>query len=189
MPARRPKKTTPRRTAFVPRGLFVGALATASVIPLVACGGSVQGSGDPDTGIVFGVAKQGFEAGTNDAGTDTGIVFTVAACSFDGDICNPVAACGFDGSPCFVADAGFTDASVADVGFSDGGSFDGPSVAADAFGFDGDQGDVIFTVAACSFDGSVGICGTGTGTGEGNGTGTGTGGGNGTGGGSGTGGS
>jgi hypothetical protein len=129
-------KPTPKtkKTAFVPRSLFMKALAASSVIPFCACGGSVGGppaegvaamafdggrdsNGDQPDGTIYGVARFAF-----DSGIDTGIIGTVAACCFDATF------------------------GVAADAFSDS-TF---GVAADAF-----APDVIFTVAACCFDASV----------------------------------
>jgi hypothetical protein len=96
-----------KKTAFVPRGLFVGALAAVSVVPICACGGSLAGSQDGGSdSAVFGVAtdayassdRQAFHDGVAlvfaDASSDadSGQFFGVAVCCFD------VAACCFDGS-------------------------------------------------------------------------------------------
>lgn len=122
-----------KNTAFVPRGLFVGALAATSVIPLCACGGTVAAGAGKDAGsdsvirgvaqvgfdgAVYGVARVGFDGAYGvavqafDAGQDSSITFTVAACCFD---------------------AGFPDATV--------------GVAVDAF-----VPDVILGVARVAFD-------------------------------------
>jgi hypothetical protein len=154
MPARRPKMTAQRKTAFVPRGLFLGALASTSVIPLVACGGSVAQPVQTVAACAFdgdpcpSVARGAFEAGPGDGGVaegstqDTGITFTVAACAFDGS-CEPPPDASLG-----VADVAFKDATL---GVADGafGVADGAfGVAIDAF-----TPDVIFTVGACAFDG------------------------------------
>jgi hypothetical protein len=140
-------RKTRKKTAFVPRIIFQAATAAAVVVvPVCAtgCGGISLGP-IPDAGadilatvacISCGVADVGFDGG--DGGSD--VVFTVAACGFDGEVCG-VAACGFDGSPCEpldagVADVGFTDGGVADVGFTDGPF----GVAIDAFGGDTGEG-------------------------------------------------
>jgi hypothetical protein len=116
------KPVSKKKTAFVPRGLFVRALATAGVIPLCACGGVVAGThGDGGTA---GVAADAFVASDRpvlgvavfigDAG-DGGLIATVAACCFDATL--------------GVADASF-------------------GVALDAFG----GSDVIFSVGVQAFD-------------------------------------
>jgi hypothetical protein len=136
-PGSKPSPKT-KKTAFVPRSLFLKALAASSVIPLCACGGSVANPpagggvaamafdagydanrGYPDS-TVYGVAQRAF-----DSGIDTSIIGTVAACCFDAT---------FD-----VAVQGFSDAGDATFG-----------VAADAF-----SPDVGFIVAHAGFDGSL----------------------------------
>ena len=78
-PTKLPKKL--KKTAFVPRGLFVGAIAATSVVPLCACGGSVTsgGTGGKDAASdtrAVGVARVGFD----------GAVFGVAQLAFDSSV-------------------------------------------------------------------------------------------------------
>jgi hypothetical protein len=135
----KPRSKKLKKTAFVPRGLFVGALAAASVIPLCACGGTVEGgSNDGGGGLhadvarqafdgqTFGVAIQGFEGGLD-------VIFTVACQCFDA---------GMDGP----TDAMF----IADVAISAFDGSDGQFGVADrAFGGD----DAPMSVANKAFDG------------------------------------
>jgi hypothetical protein len=147
MRAPRPKKR--KKTAFVPRSLFLSAIATTSVIPLCACGGSIAqpeysvGAAFVDSGVspdakrdveVFTVAQAAF-----DSGTDTSFIGTVAACCFDATF--DVATTAFDAG----VDA-TTDATV-----------DGNGFLVAATGFDGsapDAGDsgLGFTVGSAAFD-------------------------------------
>jgi hypothetical protein len=122
----KPRSKKLKKTAFVPRGLFVGALTAASVIPVCACGGSVANSQDGgnshDTGVMLhaDVAAQGFDGRmvmgvamrAFDAGTD-------AMLGSDGPA---VAVIGFDGSDgqFGVAVDAFGGADVASMAF-DGG--------------------------------------------------------------------
>jgi hypothetical protein len=150
MPAPRTKKL--KKTSFVPRGLFVGAIATG-VIPLCACGGSVAQAltvakmafdgGDGDAGLSDAVAAIGFDTGVFtvaqqafDAGEDTGIGFTVAACCFDASV--------------GVADAAFGVAADAFVP-------DSPILGVAMVGFDGgpdaSDGGLIIGVPPVAFDG------------------------------------
>jgi len=108
MPSRRAKK----RMVFVPQGLFVGALATASVIPVCACGGSTASSGDAGIhdahftpgadvaahafGDVHSVAMRAFDGGSEGGPTDAMLVGDVAIAAFDGSA--GVAADAFGGS-------------------------------------------------------------------------------------------
>ena len=140
MRSNRPTKKKTKKTAFVPRNLFLGALATASVIPLVACGGSVAGASDAGHGV--GVARDAFVQRGPDAE-----MFTVAQVfadgsgfpPFDGGIGPSVAACCFDAS-----------FGVADGAF--GVAFDAFAPPPDAtFGV----ADASFGVGAPAFDGSV----------------------------------
>ena len=119
MPAAARNKT--RKTAFVPRSLFLGVLATTTVIPLCACGGAIARGQDDggkthssgldgaigvaidafagQDGPLFTVAAQAFDAGL-DAGIDTGLIATVAACCFDATF--GVAADAFGGEDVFL---------------------------------------------------------------------------------------
>jgi hypothetical protein len=122
MPATRSKKL--KKTSFVPRGLFMGAIATTSVVPLCACGGSVEqaqfsvaamafDSGrQPDAGRDVGTFSVG--AAAFDGGFDTGIIGTVAACCFDATF--DVATMAFDGGPDATVDAP-TDSAPDTTGF------------------------------------------------------------------------
>jgi len=146
MRSNRPTKKKTKKTAFVPRNLFLGALATASVIPLVACGGSVAGASD--AGHAVGVAGGGF--GVADGAfvrRPDAPIYTVAQVfadasnppPFDGGIGPSVAACCFDAS-----------FGVADGAF--GVAFDAFAPPPDAtFGV----ADASFGVGAPAFDGSV----------------------------------
>jgi hypothetical protein len=125
-----------KKTAFVPRSVFLTVLATTSVVPLVACGGSVGGGGGADSGtdarargvaadafVGVGVAFRGFDA-----------VATVARVGFDGAF--GVAADAFSG----VADVAFQSDALLGVAM---------------VGFDAGMDAPLATVAACCFDASL----------------------------------
>jgi len=149
MPAPRPKKM--KKTAFVPRSLFLSAIATTSVIPLCACGGQVGNGGTGPSGVAGMAFDSGApqDAGSDvevftvgaaafDSGFDTGIIGTVAACCFDARF--DVATSAFDGGQ----DA-TTDAAIDGNGFI---------VAANGFDGSADSGDsgLGFTVGSTAFD-------------------------------------
>jgi hypothetical protein len=128
-----------RKTAFVPRGIFVSALASASVIPLCACGGSVTSGGGRDAGgsdtmLYADVARQGFDAGADR------LVATVAYCCFDGAF--GVAADAFG-----VADAAFG------VALDAFGGSDSPIQGVAVQAFDASDTGLIHGVPPVAFDG------------------------------------
>jgi hypothetical protein len=91
-------KKSRKKTAFVPQGLFLTALAATSVIPVCACGGSVTGNGSLDGGSLDGrahgvatdaflhadVATQAFDARSDHAAPGDALEEGVALQAFDG---------------------------------------------------------------------------------------------------------
>ena len=138
-------KKTRKKTAFVPRTIFLTALGSASVIPLCACGGQV---GPPHLTVQpEGVALIAFDGGDGGKKHGDASVSGVAADAFRSDA---VAFLGFDGGVAVIA----FDGGQGDTGQGDAGSGDAQlGVAADAFSNDGP----ILGVACIGFDG--GPCG------------------------------
>jgi hypothetical protein len=131
----RPKKS--KKTAFVPRSVFLTVLATTSVVPLVACGGSVGGGGSG--------ADSGTDARAQGVAADAFVGVGVAFRGFDAVA--TVARVGFDGAFGVATDAF---AGVADVAFRSDALL-GVAVG----GFEAGMDAPAATVAACCFDGSV----------------------------------
>jgi hypothetical protein len=151
MSSARPRTKTSRKTAFVPRTIFVGALATTSVVPMIACGGSVQTE-------VFTVAALGFDAGdargtrsSSSSRSELGVAYS----SFSSDTSNSftasVAATSFTSETYGVAATSFTTETfgVSTTAFT---SETVASTPRDA----GRDAPIAF-VAACCFDASIGV--------------------------------
>lgn len=108
----KPASRKPKKTAFVPRGIFASALAAASVIPIIACGGSV-------TPTLATVAAKAFDGGNKDASNDAHFAADVALQAFDASADRLVATVAIQAFDSGLSDSVAADAfGVADVGFS-----------------------------------------------------------------------
>ncbi len=149
----------PKKTAFVPRSIFLGALVTTSVVPLCACGGAVA---EPLL-TVAGVAYDGGSGPKSDAREPP---FDVATTAFDsGEHYASVAAMAFDGSIEFgVAFQAFDAGADAELWVVAATAFDAgrdaPELGVATKAFDAGEDATFLGVGAPAFDASDRVRGT-----------------------------